>query len=55
MRKGSRKATALEAIAHSEKDPELWEVRSLMSLDWRVCTVLESEGWEEWAGQSERN
>lgn len=47
MRKGSRKVTALEAIARAEKDPELWKVRSLMSLEWRVFTVLGREGWEE--------
>lgn len=55
MRKGIRKATALEAVANAEKDPELCKVRGLMSLEWRVCMVLESERWEEWAGQSEGN
>lgn len=50
MRKGSRKATALEALAHAERDPDLWRVRSLMSQEWRMYMVLGSEGREEWAG-----
>lgn len=33
-----------------EKDHELWKVRSLMFLEWRVCMVLGSEGGDEWAG-----
>ena len=40
----------MEALAHAERAPDLWRVRSLMSQEWRMYMVLGSEGREEWAG-----